>query len=42
VNTIIGNLEDFKSLVPDFRTDDIEFQQVLELLKMGYKMKKTE
>jgi len=42
VNTIIGNPEDFKSLVPDFHPDDIEFQQVLELVKMDYKMKKTE
>ncbi|AAC62793.1 T2L5.5 gene product [Arabidopsis thaliana] len=42
VNTIIGNPEDFKSLVPDFHTNDTEFQQVLELVKMGYRLKKTE
>ncbi|AAF31286.1 Several near identical copies of this gene are pr_ [Arabidopsis thaliana] len=42
VNTIIGNPEDFKSLVPDFHTDDIEFQKVLELVKMAYRLKKTE
>nr|AAC97213.1 hypothetical protein [Arabidopsis thaliana] len=42
VNTIIGNPEDFKSLVPDFHTDDTEFQHILGLVNMGYRLKKTE
>nr|AAD25588.1 hypothetical protein [Arabidopsis thaliana] len=42
VNTIIGNPEEFKSLVPDFHTDDTEFQHILGLVNMGYRLKKTE
>nr|AAD25573.1 hypothetical protein [Arabidopsis thaliana] len=40
VNTIIGNPEEFKSLVPDF--NDTEFQHILGLVNMGYRLKKTE
>ncbi|CAB88532.1 putative protein [Arabidopsis thaliana] len=42
VNTIIGNPEEFKSLVPDFHTDDTKFQHILGLVNMGYRLKKTE